>query len=216
MSTSTSPTPSASPSSSPPPAPTSSFNSIFQSAGGPPLILVCIAAGLLLGSFIGMFLVKRLRPAVVVQRVNGAALDGDMRLGEKPKLYDVYLGPSAAELGQDSEHPWAHSSPFAAVYLPLSDDKAVAPPAPVPTPTALSRVTVRFHRNVRPGKGHVSAPLMPPLRSVQLAVAVSMPNPTLNTPKTVDITDDDDDCHEDPMPDCCIGTTILPYKLETV
>ncbi|KAH9852375.1 hypothetical protein C2E23DRAFT_885868 [Lenzites betulinus] len=154
MSSSASPTPTAS---SPPPPPTSGFSSIFQSAGGPPLILVCIAAGLLLGSFVGMFLIKRLRPAVVVHRVNGAALSGEMRLGEKPKLYDVYLGPSAVAGGQDSEHPWAHTS---------------------------------------------------------LAVAVSMPNPSLNAPKTVDITDDD--CHDDPMPDCCIGTTILPYQLETV
>ncbi|EIW54842.1 uncharacterized protein TRAVEDRAFT_66365 [Trametes versicolor FP-101664 SS1] len=192
-------------------APASGFSSLFQSAGGPPLILVCIAAGLLFGAFVGMFLMKRLRPTVVLQRAGGAGLGGEAKLGEKPRLYDIYVAP----LGDGSEeNPWAHISPFAALYLPSSDADVKTPQPPPPSPSALSRVTARLHWSARPSKGHVPPPPAPELRSLQLAVTVSMPNPALHAPKDVDITDDY--AHDDPMPDCCIGTAVLPYRLDSV
>ncbi|KAI0628567.1 hypothetical protein C8Q77DRAFT_1076632 [Trametes polyzona] len=190
-------------------SPTTGFNSIFQSAGGPPLILVCIAAGLLLGAFVGMVLMKRLRPVPVVQRVNGVPIGMEVKLWEKPQLYDVHIEPPLSREG--GGHPWAHISPFAAVYLPHADSGAIAPPSPHHRPNALARLAARLHRSQRPGKGHVpSPPPSPELREVQLAVAVTMPNPALHAPKSVDVADDD--CHEDPMPDCCIGTAVLPYR----
>lgn len=85
---------------------TSNGSSLFQSAGGPPLILVCIAGGLLFGAFVGMLLMKRLRPVVVVQRVNAPG-DAEVPLREKPQLYDIHL-VSALE-GRELP-PWAHLS----------------------------------------------------------------------------------------------------------
>ena len=55
------------------------FNSIFQSPGGPPLILVCIAAGLLLGAFTGVLVMRRVRPGHALLVHRGA--DGALRLG---------------------------------------------------------------------------------------------------------------------------------------
>lgn len=76
-----------------PPVPT--FTSIFQSPGGPPLILVCIAAGLLIGAFLGILLMRRMRPTVAVQGVHGLRgfPDPQKTLGEKPKLLDVHIVP---------------------------------------------------------------------------------------------------------------------------
>ena len=73
------------------------FTSIFQSPGGPPLILVCIAAGLLLGAFTGVLVMRRVRPGHALLVHRGA--DGALRLGpergagvgEKPRLVDVHL-----------------------------------------------------------------------------------------------------------------------------
>ena len=75
------------------------FSSIFQSPGGPPLILVCIAAGLLLGAFIGVLLMRRMRPHVVVRGMNAADfLRGlNPEHGEKPKLLDIHLLPPRQE-----------------------------------------------------------------------------------------------------------------------
>ncbi|KAI0363680.1 hypothetical protein BV20DRAFT_1057852 [Pilatotrama ljubarskyi] len=205
-----------------PTSPTSGFQSIFQSAGGPPLILVCIAAGLLFGAFVGMFLMKRLRPGVVVQRVNGPGGAGaEVPLGEKPKLYDIYLQPASEESGAE-HHPWANVYPFAAVYLPLSgNDAPPTPPSAAPSaPSLLSRVIARLplrHHDssrTRAGKGQAPSTPAPQLRGVQLAVTVSMPNPALHAPKSVDVTNDDHE--DDPMPDCCIGTTIRLYRPESV
>ena len=75
------------------------FSSIFQSPGGPPLILVCIAAGLLLGAFLGILLMRRVRPPVAVQRAHGlrgaAGADAQKKLGEKPTLLDVRVLPGS-------------------------------------------------------------------------------------------------------------------------
>ncbi|KAJ8481178.1 hypothetical protein ONZ51_g6169 [Trametes cubensis] len=191
---------------------TNAGSSLFQSAGGPPLILVCIAGGLLFGAFVGMLLMKRLRPVVVVQRVNAFPGDAEVPLGEKPQLYDIHL-VSALEEGGELP-PWAHFSPFAATYLPSDDESKTAPSARRFSPAALSRIMARLHRHSRSSKGH-NAP--PPgvlgLRNVQLVFAVSMPNPALSMPKSAHHDMDDDDCHE-LMPDCCIGTTVHPYHPE--
>ena len=92
-----------------PPSPTNGFSSIFQSPGGPPLILVCIAAGLLLGAFIGVLLMRRMRPPPVGQRGIGAAAflaGANQPLGEKPKLLDIHLSPAHTTAGIDegAEH----------------------------------------------------------------------------------------------------------------
>ncbi|KAI0353969.1 hypothetical protein OH77DRAFT_567302 [Trametes cingulata] len=225
------------PSGTPPPPPPSGFQSIFQSAGGPPLILVCIAAGLLLGAFAGMFLMKRLRPGVVVvQRVHGGlggAGAAEVKLGEKPKLYDIHVEPASVvgESRDEAGQPWANIYPFAAVYLPPSPSE-VTPPPPTPStpPSTLSRLLARLplrhlhHRSAstRPGKGHAppsptsTSPPTPPLRAVQLAFAVSMPNPALHAPKSADDDREDDAEDDDTMPDCCIGTTVRMYRPESV
>ncbi|KAH9888063.1 hypothetical protein C8Q73DRAFT_655973 [Cubamyces lactineus] len=189
---------------------TSNGSSLFQSAGGPPLILVCIAGGLLFGAFVGMLLMKRLRPVVVVQRVNAPG-DAEVPLREKPQLYDIHL-VSALEEGRELP-PWAHFSPFAATYLPTEDEPQTAPSTRRFSPAALSRIMARLHRHSRSSKGHTaSPPSAPGLRDVQLVFAISMPNPALSMPKSAHH-DDDDDYHE-LMPDCCIGTTIYPYLSE--
>ncbi|OSD05129.1 hypothetical protein PYCCODRAFT_1432882 [Trametes coccinea BRFM310] len=199
-------------SSSTDPAPTSQFSSIFQSAGGPPLILVCIAGGLLIGAFVGMFIMKRLRPSVVVNRVSVAGR-AQPQLGEKPKLFDVHIVASPGE-GGGGEHPWSYAAPFAAVYLPSDDDKVATPPlSSSPSPSALSRIMARLNRHTRSNKGHISTPLQTPqLRSVQLAFTVIMPDPAYPASKNVSHDSHEDDDHEPPMLDCCIGTTILPYR----
>ncbi|KAI0331735.1 hypothetical protein GY45DRAFT_1214359, partial [Cubamyces sp. BRFM 1775] len=190
-------------------------SSLFQSAGGPPLILVCIAGGLLFGAFVGMLIMKRVRPVVVVQRVTLPG-DTEVPLGEKPQLYDVHLASTLEEGGELP--PWAHFSPFAATYLPPDDEPQSAPSSSPRrfSPAALSRIMARLHRHSRSSKGHTAAPpSVPGLRNVQLVFAVSMPNPALSMPKSAHHDVDDDDCHE-LMPDCCIGTTIHAYHPEPV
>ncbi|KAI0667295.1 hypothetical protein C8Q78DRAFT_400603 [Trametes maxima] len=205
MSSTTSSTPSATAS--------SGFHSIFQSAGGPPLILVVIAAGLLFGAFVAMFLLKRLRPVVVVQRVPGAGLAGETALGEKPRLFDIHLVPP--EEG-GAVAPWAYLSPFGAVYLQSPDTSISAPPASSRSSNPLTRIVTRLRRDPKSGKGHNIPSNDPEIRPVQLVFTVSMPNPHPTHPfqKNVDI--NEDDCDESPMPDCCIGTTVLPYRLEAI
>ena len=109
---------------SPPPSPTSGgFSSIFQSPGGPPLILVFIAAGLLLGAFIGVLLMRRVRPSAPGQRGVGAAafLAGfnNPPLGEKPRLLNIHLLPAPIEDGVErgtgkeklaAQGAWGHVS----------------------------------------------------------------------------------------------------------
>ncbi|KAI8972881.1 hypothetical protein BD414DRAFT_499684 [Trametes punicea] len=204
--------------SSQPSQPNSGFNSIFQSAGGPPLILVCIAAGLLFGAFIGMLIMKRFRPSVIVQRVNRASGDDQGQLGEKPKLFDVHLRPIPEDGGGGGDS-WAYTSPFAAVYLPSASDRDDDPgPAtqPARTPSPLSRLMARLRSHARSDKGNStpSPPRTPELRRVQLAFAVSMPDPAHSgSPKGMRGDNaHEDDCHDQPVPDCCIGTTILPYR----
>ncbi|KAI0641316.1 hypothetical protein C8Q79DRAFT_919677 [Trametes meyenii] len=205
MSSTTSSTPSA--------TAASGFQSIFQSAGGPPLILVVIAAGLLFGAFVAMFLLKRLRPVVVVQRVPGVGLGGEVALGEKPRLFDIHLVPPG---GVGAVDPWARLSPFGAVYLPSPDTNTSAPPTSSRSSNTFTRVMTRLRRDPKSGKGHNVPPSDPGIRPVQLVFTVSMPNPTPRhtLQKNVDI--NEDDCDESPMPDCCIGTTVLPYRLEAV
>ena len=97
-STPTRPPPPTQPQPSAPSQPTG-FSSIFQSPGGPPLILVCIAAGLLLGAFTGVLLMRRMRPALVGRApgagagVGGAGRRAGALLGEKPRLLDVHILP---------------------------------------------------------------------------------------------------------------------------
>ena len=107
------------------------FTSIFQSPGGPPLILVCIAAGLLLGAFLGILLMRRVRPPVAVQRAHGlrgaAGADAQKKLGEKPTLLDVRVLPGSEKgvggweelLVSDSPSCLSPSSP-PALSRPLS------------------------------------------------------------------------------------------------
>ncbi|CDO71103.1 hypothetical protein BN946_scf184844.g107 [Trametes cinnabarina] len=192
------------------PTPTSQFSSIFQSAGGPPLILVCIAGGLLIGAFVGMFIMKRLRPSVVVNRVNVSGR-AQPQLGEKPTLFDVLI--AAPEQGS-GKHLRDRNAPFAAVYLPSDDDKAAAPsPSSTLSPSALSRVMASLRRHTGFHKGHIPAPPQTPQpRKVQLAFAVAMPDPAFPASKGTTHDVHEDQYHEHPMPDCCIGTTILPYR----
>ncbi|KAI1794291.1 hypothetical protein LXA43DRAFT_1091823 [Ganoderma leucocontextum] len=188
---------------SPPPSPTNGFSSIFQSPGGPPLILVCIAAGLLLGAFIGVLLMRRMRPPVVAHRGIGAAafLRGlNLPLGEKPALLDIHLLPTLAS-GSDEEvehgtgkqklaeqGAWGHVSPFAAVYLPSDRPLSQSAQSPSASATAsrsrslLSRLMARMpwaDPRLRSGSYELSPLTSPQLeaRKVQLAVTVSMPSP---------------------------------------
>ncbi|TBU38641.1 hypothetical protein BD309DRAFT_507107 [Dichomitus squalens] len=196
MSTSTTPSPPTGPATQSP-----GFSSIFQSPGGPPLILVCIAAGLLLGAFIGVLLMRRMRPRVVVQRMNGADfLRGlNPNFGEKPTLLDIHLLPASEEgtsygdgkgkVGGE-RGAWGHVSPFAARYLSSSDGQpksSTAPPSSPPSFTrgegVLSRIITQFYwanPRWRP-RPHEHSPTSPnphpDARRVQLAVTISMPSP---------------------------------------
>ncbi|PIL23148.1 hypothetical protein GSI_14457 [Ganoderma sinense ZZ0214-1] len=190
-----------------PPSPTSGFSSIFQSPGGPPLILVCIAAGLLLGAFIGVLLMRRMRPPPIAQRGIGAAAffaGANQPLGEKPKLVDIHLLPPPATgvdgtgsaghgTGKEKlgEHgAWGTVSPFAAQYLhpaPSADrPRSLFPSAQSPfasrNRTPLARLAARMpwaDPRWRAGAHELSPPAgaQPEARAVQLAVTVSMPSP---------------------------------------
>ncbi|KAM5543493.1 hypothetical protein V8D89_002744 [Ganoderma adspersum] len=187
----------------PPPSPSNGFSSIFQSPGGPPLILVCIAAGLLLGAFIGVLLMRRMRPPPLGHRGIGATAfltNANQPLGEKPKLLDIHLSPTyAAGIDEGVEHgtgkeklgeqgAWGAVSPFAAVYLasdrPLS---AQSPSAPATRSrdrnrSPLGRLAARMpwaDPRWRAGSHELSslANAQSEARPVQLAVTVSMPSP---------------------------------------
>ncbi|TFK92521.1 hypothetical protein K466DRAFT_595185 [Polyporus arcularius HHB13444] len=173
-----------------PPAPT--FNSIFQSPGGPPLILVCIAAGLLLGAFLGILLMRRMRPTVAVQGTPGLRgfPDPQKTLGEKPKLLDVHIVPRAdsAYMTSTGAGGWGGVSPFAALYLPSPETSATPGPSPIPSRTEIwrRRVLALVPDSLRPSRrshdphaSHKSAAGTgtPSVRAVQLAVTVSMPSP---------------------------------------
>ncbi|KAI9069086.1 hypothetical protein FKP32DRAFT_1587148 [Trametes sanguinea] len=156
---------------------------------------------------------RRLRPSVVVHRVSVAGR-AQPQLGEKPKLFDVHILASPGE-GGGGEHPWGYAAPFAAACLPSDDDKSATPPLSSSSapPSALSRIMARLNRHTRSTKGHITTPLQTPqLRSVQLAFTVIMPGRTYPASKNVSHNVHEDDDHETPMPDCCIGTTILPYR----
>ncbi|RDX51773.1 hypothetical protein OH76DRAFT_1417129 [Lentinus brumalis] len=179
-----------------PPAPT--FNSIFQSPGGPPLILVCIAAGLLLGAFLGILLMRRMRPTVAVQGTPGLRgfPDPQKTLGEKPRLLDVHIVPRSDSAnmvwtgaGAGGERgPWGGVLPFAALYLPSPETSATAAPFPSPARTEIWRrqVLALIPGRLRPSRrshdphaSHKSAAGTgtSSVRAVQLAVTVSMPSP---------------------------------------
>ncbi|RPD54939.1 hypothetical protein L226DRAFT_83112 [Lentinus tigrinus ALCF2SS1-7] len=264
MSTSSSTTTTTSPTSVP------SFNSIFQSPGGPPLILVCIAAGLLLGAFLGILLMRRVRPTVAVQRVNGRGFPDPKKLGEKPKLLDIYLAPrSGTDAGAGR---WENLFPFAGLYLPSSNPPTPETSSPPPSRTELwrRRVLARVPTRLRPSarrshdphpspKGQASSDAVPPVRQLLLAITVSMPSPrpapsvhaaeptvaekgplsasvqvstsalddsndpphdplndtppsNLNNPKAKAKVMTNDNDHEGPVPDCCIGTLVVSYR----
>ncbi|KAI0761288.1 hypothetical protein BD413DRAFT_445399, partial [Trametes elegans] len=200
----------------------SGFSSIFQSAGGPPLILVCIAAGLLLGAFVGMVAMRRFRPVVVVHRAPGGGRPGPgPELGEKPALFDIHLQSDPHDvLGGSGEwgagaDKWARISPFAAVYLPPSEpDPSTAtaddtPPRPSPTARLLALVRSHLRRAPAEAEALPLRPTAPEPRAVQLAVAVCMPAP----PRLRDACGADED---QPVPDCCIGTAVSVYRPEPV
>ena len=66
--------------------------SIFDGSGGPALIIVFVAVGLLIGAFTALIIVRRAPPAGVVgANLNGWYLNTEPPLGEKPKLYAVHL-----------------------------------------------------------------------------------------------------------------------------
>ncbi|KAI0718715.1 hypothetical protein C8T65DRAFT_693596 [Cerioporus squamosus] len=180
------------------PTPVPSFNSIFQSPGGPPLILVCIAAGLLLGAFLGILLMRRIRPTIAVQRMHGinGFPDPQKKLGEKPKLLDVHIVPRSdpggvAGAGGEPGR-WQGLFPFAALHLQSPDASAAsgAPPSSASPgrneiwrrrllariPAQLRPFSRRTHDPHAPAKTQVGDGT-PSLREVQLAVMVSMPSP---------------------------------------
>ncbi|KAI0754221.1 hypothetical protein C8Q80DRAFT_354435 [Daedaleopsis nitida] len=244
--------------------PPSGFNSIFQTPGGPPLILVCIAAGLLLGAFIGVLLMRRMRPGVVVQRVHGGRVPGSQfKLGERPTLLDIHIMPrSEVGMGRGlygdglrngtggtgpETAEWARVSPFAAMYIPSSEPTKPLPPSRPAAPSSSLRSHVHrvqqalaHLRHSAPRAAHdphaPSTSSSTDLRQVQLAVAVTMPNPkqpqyarpspagtsssgkASSNPNTHDLhahNNNDNHAHssgdDDEMPDCCIGTVVVQY-----
>ncbi|OBZ67733.1 hypothetical protein A0H81_12201 [Grifola frondosa] len=87
---------------------TQSSLGVFESAGGPPLILVCIAVGLLVGVFAGVIIMRRIRPHPVVARrtPDGFFRASEQRFGEKPLLCDLHPNPVAWPEYDGKENRW--------------------------------------------------------------------------------------------------------------
>lgn len=89
---------------------TGSSGSIFSTSGGPPLILVFLAAGLLVGALVALIILRRFYPDRRLRgRLAQIAEEDERRrkkrreLGEKPVLWDVYVASDALDPEQLSE-----------------------------------------------------------------------------------------------------------------
>ncbi|KAI0773808.1 hypothetical protein C8Q74DRAFT_784229 [Fomes fomentarius] len=159
------------------PSPNPGFGSIFQSPGGPPLILVCIAAGLLLGAFIGVLLMRRMRPPVVVQRMGAGRGRGAVKLGEKPKLLDIHLGQrtdvgSSGSHIQDAQGKAAGAARWAYVFVSLLLRATVCIRT---SPSPFSPLCVARTGRVRHARTHITTDLVVCYPNSKLTTFLSLP-----------------------------------------
>ncbi|EPT02127.1 hypothetical protein FOMPIDRAFT_1048140 [Fomitopsis schrenkii] len=159
--------------------------SVLSTSKGPPLILVFLASGLLVGAVLTILLLRHVYPNRFASRTPPVrARKPNRPPGERPKLWDVYCY-SDAESGGGR---WASVLPLAAAFPPEPEEPVTEPapatPAYRPHPWPWVDGLLRTFRHRRHAPAHADVeqasaatdgdrPSMAPL---QIAVIVAMPS----------------------------------------
>ncbi|CCM00642.1 uncharacterized protein FIBRA_02679 [Fibroporia radiculosa] len=197
---------------------------VLNSANGPPLILVFVASGLLVGVVLSILVLKRIYPTMNFT-TRTPRRRREVRLGEKPRIWDVHVSPYSRSVGTEGLGPggWHALMPLAASFVTEQTDVKPPPPeqpiAPVPALSPFRRQChhlLHLYRTPRVPREELlptSAVEPPPLPSrLQVAVVVALPSPCIARPYSL--------CSEDsgassscssPRPDSlqeyCLGIT---------
>ncbi|KAK7685592.1 hypothetical protein QCA50_011459 [Cerrena zonata] len=198
---------------------TGTSSNIFSTSGGPPLILVFLAAGLLVGALAALIILRKFYPDRRLRgRLAQIAREDERRqkkrqeLGEKPVLWDVYVASDTLDpeqLSEKSINRWDRMLPITGKFIADGKYDEESLPSPLPPPSSRPAFLKRFMNKVRPSNQQETLPLDDLKRSVdgslQIAVAVVMPHPP-SLPLSSD---------GEPELDYCLGLVDLPWK-ETV
>ncbi|KAH9836245.1 uncharacterized protein C8Q71DRAFT_72829 [Rhodofomes roseus] len=169
-----------------PVSPITGNSSVLHSSNGPPLILVFLASGLLVGAVLSILVLRHIYPSRFGSRTDAVRVRKPPRpLGERPKLWDVYVCDGAR--GADVQ--WESLLPLAAAFLPdpLNEQVDVLPSPSLPAHRPHPWSWVEWlHRRLRhrprestaddleqtlPLEGERPAP-----ERLQIAVTIAMPS----------------------------------------
>ncbi|KAI0941980.1 hypothetical protein AcW1_009681 [Taiwanofungus camphoratus] len=193
--------------------------SVLGSSNGLATILVCLAAGLLIGVVVSVFALRRFYPRMrFLNRPSVGRQESEAKLGEKPRMWDVYVGNTAPLTG-GQESGWQEMLPLSvsfisettATYASVNTSSSLTPGVPRSqqgSSSPASRPFARFLMHLRYGAHSSDVDLQTALSltdvrevsergRLQVAVTVLMPSREV--------------CMADGTREYCIGLAQVPW-----
>lgn len=186
---------------------------IFSTTGGPPLILVFLAAGLLIGALVALLVLRRVYPQGgrrgVVARV-ATNRRRRRRIGEKPVLWDFYLQEDDEEgLSEKGFTKWTQVLPISAKFIPNETSRHNASPTSPRLPSSRPSFVQKYFRRSDLSTSKTQEPPFSDSSEqlidgkLEVAVTIAMPRPPpLPSSST----------HGEAELDYCLGLVHVPWK----